>query len=162
MFSSRSFVFSGFTFRSLIHFEVFFFSVYGVRKCSDFIPFHVTEQFSQHHLLKRLLFFFFAILYSCLFVHRLIDHKYVDIFLGSLFFSRDLWSVCLFLYQYLNVLITVVVQLLSCVWLFAIPWIVPCLAPLSMGFSRQEYWGGLPFPSPGIFPDQGWNPHLHC
>ena len=33
-------------------------------------------------------------------------------------------------------------------------------APLSMGFPRQEYWSGLPFPSPGIFPTQGSNPHL--
>ena len=31
----------------------------------------------------------------------------------------------------------------------ATPWIVACQAPLSMGFSRQEYWSGLPFPSPG-------------
>ena len=33
-------------------------------------------------------------------------------------------------------------------------------APLSVGFSRQEYWSGLPFPSPGIFPTQEWNPGL--
>ena len=39
-----------------------------------------------------------------------------------------------------------------------IPWTVPCQAPLSMEFSRQEYWSGLPFPSPGIFPTQGSNP----
>ena len=32
--------------------------------------------------------------------------------------------------------------------LFAIPWTVACQAPLSMGFSRQEYWSGLPFPFP--------------
>ena len=31
----------------------------------------------------------------------------------------------------------------------AIPWTVACQVPLSMGFSRQEYWSGLPFPSPG-------------
>ena len=37
------------------------------------------------------------------------------------------------------------------VQLFAIPWIAPCQAPLCMGFSRQEYWSGLPFPSLGIF-----------
>ena len=37
----------------------------------------------------------------------------------------------------------------SCVWLFVTPWTVACLAPLSMGFSRQEYWSALPFPSPG-------------
>ena len=42
-----------------------------------------------------------------------------------------------------------VVQLLSCVLLFATPWTVACQAPLSMGFSRQEYWSALPFPSSG-------------
>ena len=40
-------------------------------------------------------------------------------------------------------------QSLSRVWLFAIPWTVAHQAPLSMGFSRQEYWNGLQFPSPG-------------
>ena len=38
---------------------------------------------------------------------------------------------------------------LSCVQLFATPWTVACQAPLSMGFSGQEYWSGLPLPSPG-------------
>ena len=52
MFSSRSFIVSGLTFRSLIHFEFIF--VYGVRKCSSFILLQVVGQFSQHHLLKRL------------------------------------------------------------------------------------------------------------
>ena len=52
MFSSRSFIVSGLTFRSLIHFEFIF--VYGVRKCSSFILLQVVDQFSQHHLLKRL------------------------------------------------------------------------------------------------------------
>jgi len=46
MFSSRSFVVSGLTFRSLIHFEFIF--VYGVRKCSSFILLQVVDQFSQH------------------------------------------------------------------------------------------------------------------
>ena len=55
MFSSRSFIVSGLIFRSLIHFE--FISVYGVRKCSSFILLQVVDQFSQHHLLKRLSFF---------------------------------------------------------------------------------------------------------
>ena len=41
------------------------------------------------------------------------------------------------------------VKLLSHVRLFATPWTVAPQAPLSMGFSRQEYWSGLPFPSPG-------------
>jgi len=36
---------------------------------------------------------------------------------------------------------------------FAIPWTAAHQAPLCMGFSRQVYWSGLPFPSPGVFPD---------
>ena len=48
----------------------------------------------------------------------------------------------------------------SCVQLFAIRWPVAHQAPLSMGFSRQEYQSGLPRPPPGIFPTQGWNPRL--
>ena len=47
MFSSKSFIVSDLTFRSLIHFEFIF--VCGVRRCSDFIPLHVAVQFSQHH-----------------------------------------------------------------------------------------------------------------
>ena len=52
MFSSKSFIVSGLTFICLIHFEFIF--VYGVRKCSSFILLQVVDQFSQHHLLKRL------------------------------------------------------------------------------------------------------------
>ena len=44
------------------------------------------------------------------------------------------------------------VQLLSHVQLFTTLWTVDCQAPLSMGFFRQEYWSGSPFPTPG---------HLH-
>ena len=40
------------------------------------------------------------------------------------------------------------------------PWTVACQAPLSIGFLRQKYWSGLPFPSSGIFPSQGLNPRL--
>ena len=38
------------------------------------------------------------------------------------------------------------------------PWTVACQAPLSMGFPRQEYWSGLPFPSPGDLPNPGIKP----
>ena len=47
----------------------------------------------------------------------------------------------------------------------ATPWTVACHAPLSMGFSRQEYWRGLPFPSPGDLANLGiesWSPALHA
>ena len=49
-------------------------------------------------------------------------------------------------------------QSLSHVQLFATPWTIACQAPLSLGFSRQEYWSGLPFPSPGDLPDPGIEP----
>ena len=42
--------------------------------------------------------------------------------------------------------------------LFATPWTVAYQAPLFMGFSRQEYWSGLPFPPPGDLPDPGIEP----
>ena len=48
--------------------------------------------------------------------------------------------------------------MLSGVQLFATPWTVASQAPLSMGFSRQEYWSRLPFPTPGNFPDSGIKP----
>ena len=64
-------------------------------------------------------------------------------------------------------------QFLLCFCILSLPWLVTIWicplwtiahqAPLSMGFSRLEYWSGLPFPSPGIFPTQGSNPGLqHC
>ena len=56
--------------------------------------------------------------------------------------ANNLWSACP----------------LSHVRLFATPWTVACQAPLSMGFPRQEYWSGLPFPSPGDLPDPGIKP----
>ena len=59
--------------------------------------------------------------------------------------------------------------LLVCEWSSSVvsdsatPWTVAYQAPPSMGFSKQGYWSGLPFPSPGIFPTQGLNPGLpHC
>ena len=50
------------------------------------------------------------------------------------------------------------VKLLSHVQLFATLWTVAHQAPPSMGFSRQKYWSGLPFPSPGDLPNPGIEP----
>ena len=50
------------------------------------------------------------------------------------------------------------VKSLSRVQLFATAWTVAYQDPQSMGFSRQEYWSGLPFPSPGDLPDLGIKP----
>ena len=58
--------------------------------------------------------------------------------------------------QFLLLMKAVKVKSLSHVQLFATPWTHQ--APPSMGFSRQEYWSGLPFPSPGDLPDRGIKP----
>ena len=50
------------------------------------------------------------------------------------------------------------VQSLSRVQLFVTPWTVARQAALSVGFPRQDYWSGLPFPSPGDLPDLGIEP----
>ena len=55
-------------------------------------------------------------------------------------------------------LVVVVVWFLSRIQLFASPWTAVCQSPLSIGFPRQEYWSGLPFPSPGNLPDPGIKP----
>ena len=54
--------------------------------------------------------------------------------------------------------VKVKVKSLSRVQLFVTPWTVAHQAPPSMGFSRQEYWTGLPFPSPGDLPNPGTEP----
>ena len=54
------------------------------------------------------------------------------------------------------------VLVLSHVWLFTTPWTVAHQAPLSMGFSRQEYWSRLPFPPLGDLPNPGIEPMSSC
>ena len=103
MFSSKSCIVSGLTFRSLIHFEFIF--VYGVRKCSNFVLLHVAVQFSQNHLLKRLS------LPHCIFLPPLLIIRYPQVYgfisgLSILFH----WSIFLFLCQYHTVLMTVALQ----------------------------------------------------
>ena len=100
MFSSKSFIVSGLTLRSLIHYE--FILAYGVREHSNFILLHVAVQFSQHHLLKRLSF-----------LHRIflptlskIRWQYVHGFISGLSILFH-WSIVLFLCQCQTVLITV-------------------------------------------------------
>ena len=65
----------------------------------------------------------------------------------------------------ISLLSVLTVKLLSHIRLFMTPWAVARQAPLYMGFSRQEYWSGLPIPSPGDFPDPGnesVNPAWHA
>ena len=73
-----------------------------------------------------------------------------------------LWSRTWDIFQAL-LLFLIHAQMLSSVWLFVTPWTVVHQAPLSIEFSKQEYWSGLPFPSPGDFPHPGiesWSPAL--
>ena len=103
MFSSKSFIVFGLTFRSLIHFKFIF--VYGVQKCSNFILLHIASQFSQHHLLKRLP------LSHCIFLPPLskIRYPYVHGFISGLSVLFH-WSIFLFLCQNHAVLMTVALQ----------------------------------------------------
>ena len=63
--------------------------------------------------------------------------------------------------NYLLMSLTLIIRIVLVahhVQLFATPWTVACQAPLSMRFPRQEYWSGLPFPSPGDLPHPGIEP----
>ena len=60
--------------------------------------------------------------------------------------------------QKLNFKLCVHSPLLNRVQLFVTPWTLAHQVPLSMGFPRQEYWSGLPFPPPGDLPDPGIKP----
>ena len=74
--------------------------------------------------------------------------------------SFSLKSVPVWTINYIVTVLTVKVKVksLSCVQLFATPWTVAHQALPSVGFSRQEYWSGLPFPSPGDLPYPGIEP----
>ena len=65
-----------------------------------------------------------------------------------------------YIYIFKEYIFVAAVYLPSHVGLFVTPWTVARQAPLPMGFSRQEYWSGLPFPLQGIFPTQALNLHL--
>ena len=100
MFSYRSFIVSGLTFRSLIHFE--FISVYCVRKCSSFILLQLVDQFCRHHMLKRLSFL------HCIFLPLLSKIRYPQVcgFISGLSILLRL-SIFLFSCQYHTILMAV-------------------------------------------------------
>ena len=103
MFSSRSFIVSGLTFKSLIHFEFIF--MYGVRKRCSFILLQVVDQFSQHHLLTRL-----SLIY-CIFLLPLSKIRCPQVygFISGLCILFH-WPIFLSLCQYQSVLMTVALQ----------------------------------------------------
>ena len=132
MFSSKSFIFSGLTFRSLAHFEFIF--VYGMRQFSNLIVLHIALQFSMQHL-KRLSF------HHCMFLPPLSQ--------------VNLWHYFWPLYSVPLTWVCVCICVLSHVQLFETRWTVAHQAPLCMECSTQEYWSGLPFPTPRDLPDPG-------
>ena len=141
-FSARSFIVSGLTFRSLIHFEFIF--VYGVRKCSSFILLQVVDRFLQHHLLNRLSLihyqFYSTVLKTLLTAIRQRKGR------KSIQNGREEVKLSLFADDMIYYLL--LLSHFSRVRLCVTPWTAAYQAPLSMGFSRQESWSGVPSPSP--------------
>ena len=97
------------------------------------------------------------------------DLTFIGVCFGNLYFIKDLSTLSIVNLFALNSLLYSLqfssVQSLSCVLLFATPWMVAHQAPLLMGFSRQEYWSGLPFPTPGDLPNpviKPASPALHA
>ena len=77
-------------------------------------------------------------------------------------FNEKSWQMEILYFKYLKykwnfrarrILACMHAQSLSCIWLFAALWTVARQAPLSMRFSRQEHWSGLPLPPPGDLPN---------
>ena len=106
--------------------------------------------------------FFFILLLSSYFHHSVFQLTYPFFCLS--YSAISVQCILYFNYCiYLCLFFSAFAQLLSRVCLFATPWTVACQAPLSMGFSRQGYWSGLPCPSPGDLPDPGIKPGpMHC
>ena len=102
-------------------------------------------------LFSWLLLRFFTYLWIKQFDHRMPSSAFLSFFFFCLFVSLSFMNLC-------------VLSHFSCVWLCTTPWTVARQAPLPMGFSRQEYWSGLPCLLQGIFPTQRSNLQhlLHC
>ena len=74
--------------------------------------------------------------------------------------SRHDWTINIFTLSHYYIYYAVVFQWLNRVWPFVAPWTLAFQALLSMGFSRREYWCGMPFPSLGNLPYPGVEPGL--
>ena len=94
-------------------------------------------------------------------------HNYYSSYNKSLYLLEilplvfHLFLLLLFIFLKLHSEMIIHASLLPLVWLFKIRWITAHQAPLSSEFSRQEYWSGLPFPSPGDLPDAWIKPASH-
>ena len=89
-------------------------------------------------------------IYICVHIYTIYTHIYMCVHIYTLY---TYIYVCIYVYIY-----ELKWSPLSRVWLLATLWTVAYQAPLSMRFSRQKYWSGLPFPSPGDLPEPGIEP----
>ena len=88
---------------------------------------------------------------------------YVDFFLKVLHTLYIYMHTCVYMHIYIHTHMCTHTYVhacchFSCVWLCVTPWTVARQAPLTLGFSRQEYWSGLPCPPPGDLPNPGFEP----
>ena len=151
------------------------FFIFFHEKKDSFFKKYLKNHFND---LKKKRFFFSKLSFKCTSFHSFCSFLFSIIFLLCLYsfylifiplpFSF-FWpsKKCFFLLLFLispffllcfSLLSESAVKSLSRVRVFATPWTVAYKAPLSMGFSRQEYWSGLPFPSPGDLPNPGIEP----
>ena len=134
-------------------------------KGSKIIHYKNFQNISMLIAFLLLIFFKGYLIFSIIYIHSL-QLNFPIILL--IFFSHSIWSSTYIImlrpfpimyilgwHQHPGCLCLVS---LSCVQLFVAPWNVACQAPLSMEFSKQEYWSGLPFPPPRGLPDPGLKP----
>ena len=69
--------------------------------------------------------------------------------------TKEVISIYIHIYTHTRTCVCMLAKLLHCVRFFVTLWTITHQAPLSVGFSRQQYWSGLPFPSPRDLPDPG-------
>ena len=121
----------------------FFFNLHTKKMLLD-IKLVLQLDFSKIYSLWQLLLYSLQLQYTSYVTenkYKQIWGIYDNIFINHLVHTQSEW-----------------VNSLSCIRLFATPWTVAYQAPPSVGFSRQEHWSGLPFPSPEDLPDPGIEP----
>ena len=117
----------------------------------------VTVKFSLNRTLK-LLFILKYLKAMCIITSNTVLMPVLHLFSSNPFDLRVNVSASMFRWQDPPSIVYMHIQSLGPVWFFATPWTIACQTPLSMEFSRQEYWSGLPFPYPGDLPHPGIKP----
>ena len=105
----------------------------------------------SHIVIAQLIFWGTAILW-CIILHP--QQQYTKVLISL----HPHHNVPFSAFLIITILVLLLLSRFSHPRLFATPWTAACQAPLSMGFSRQEYWSGYPFPSPGDLPNPGIKP----